>query len=245
MRIIGINGKARSGKDEVAKILCECFGFKKVAFADKLKELLIEYFGFTHTQLYEKKNKKSREMLQGVGNAIREYCLCDDFSDEVLKEIAVSQLGKNPKSINRKTKNNLELLGNLKRMFEENRELFKLAGKEQHMFWINYLFSNMDDDNVYVISDVRYKNEHAAIVGEQGRLMRIYRTDKPEIEAGSNHVSEIDLDTYSEWDWIINNDKKANWRELLMYECINFVRMLDSIDFFTETDKAKFKIPIG
>lgn len=40
--IIGLSGYARSGKDEVAKILIEEYGYKRVAFADKIRELLIE-----------------------------------------------------------------------------------------------------------------------------------------------------------------------------------------------------------
>lgn len=38
--IIGLSGYARSGKDEAAKVLVEEFGFKRVAFADKLREFL-------------------------------------------------------------------------------------------------------------------------------------------------------------------------------------------------------------
>jgi hypothetical protein len=40
--IIGLSGYARSGKDEVAKILVEDYGYKRIAFADKIRELLIE-----------------------------------------------------------------------------------------------------------------------------------------------------------------------------------------------------------
>lgn len=40
MEIIALSGFARSGKDEVSKVLVEEFGFKKVAFADKLREML-------------------------------------------------------------------------------------------------------------------------------------------------------------------------------------------------------------
>lgn len=36
--IIGISGYARTGKDEVAKVLVEEFGFERLAFADKLRE---------------------------------------------------------------------------------------------------------------------------------------------------------------------------------------------------------------
>jgi hypothetical protein len=40
MEIIGLSGYARSGKDEAAKVLVEEFGFTRVAFADKLREVL-------------------------------------------------------------------------------------------------------------------------------------------------------------------------------------------------------------
>jgi hypothetical protein len=38
--IIGLSGYAQSGKDEVAKILIEEFGFERVAFADAIRDLL-------------------------------------------------------------------------------------------------------------------------------------------------------------------------------------------------------------
>jgi hypothetical protein len=40
--IIGLTGYARSGKDTVAKILVDNYGFTRVAFADKIRELLHE-----------------------------------------------------------------------------------------------------------------------------------------------------------------------------------------------------------
>ena len=40
--IIGLSGYAQSGKDTVAKILVEEYGFTRIAFADKIKELLYE-----------------------------------------------------------------------------------------------------------------------------------------------------------------------------------------------------------
>ena len=40
--IIGLTGFARSGKDSVAKVLVNQYGFTRVAFADKIRELLYE-----------------------------------------------------------------------------------------------------------------------------------------------------------------------------------------------------------
>jgi len=47
--LIGLSGYAQSGKDSVAEVLVRDFGFIRIAFADKIKELLYEinpYFGY-------------------------------------------------------------------------------------------------------------------------------------------------------------------------------------------------------
>jgi hypothetical protein len=40
--IIGLSGYAQSGKDTVAKILVDHYGFRRVAFADKIRDMLYE-----------------------------------------------------------------------------------------------------------------------------------------------------------------------------------------------------------
>lgn len=74
--VIGITGKARAGKDTVAKILLEMFpGATKYAFADPLKEGLKVALGLTdeevHGELKDTMNelygKTNREMLQTFG----------------------------------------------------------------------------------------------------------------------------------------------------------------------------------
>ena len=40
--IIGLTGYARSGKDTVASILVEDYGFTRVAFADPIRDLLLK-----------------------------------------------------------------------------------------------------------------------------------------------------------------------------------------------------------
>lgn len=49
--IIGLNGFAGSGKSEVARVLGEIGGFKRIPFAAPLKSML-EAAGFTHDQLW-------------------------------------------------------------------------------------------------------------------------------------------------------------------------------------------------
>jgi dephospho-CoA kinase len=40
--IIGLTGYARSGKDSVAKVLTDQYGFTRIAFADPIRDLLLE-----------------------------------------------------------------------------------------------------------------------------------------------------------------------------------------------------------
>ena len=80
--IIGLSGYAQSGKDEVSKILVEEFGFTRVAFADKIRELLYEMNpDFRDTLLQQavdregwdevKKDQSVRRMMQNLGVGAR------------------------------------------------------------------------------------------------------------------------------------------------------------------------------
>jgi hypothetical protein len=85
--IIGLTGYAQSGKDTVANILVENYGFTRVAFADKIRELLYEmnpkiivgYDNHTTVQLMvdhdgwdvAKQNPDVRAMLQNIGVGAR------------------------------------------------------------------------------------------------------------------------------------------------------------------------------
>lgn len=76
--IIGLTGYAQSGKDTVAKILVEDFGYTRVAFADKIREFYYEiapdYVKFIVDEVgWEKAKQFSvvRESLQDIGLGAR------------------------------------------------------------------------------------------------------------------------------------------------------------------------------
>lgn len=75
--------------------------------------------------------------------------------------------------------------------------------------WIKSLFVDIDPDKDYIVSDCRFKNEAEAIKERNGILIRINRPINPVAEASGrdlNHLSEIDLDDYEHFDYIITND---------------------------------------
>jgi hypothetical protein len=80
--IIGLTGYAQSGKDTVAKVLVEDYGFTRVAFADKIRDLLYEMNpNFRDTLLQQavntqgwdevKKDPTVRRMMQNLGVGAR------------------------------------------------------------------------------------------------------------------------------------------------------------------------------
>lgn len=76
--IIGLTGYAQSGKDTVAKILVDNYGYTRIAFADKIREFLYEtapdYVQLLVDELgweKAKQNQTIRELLQNTGVGAR------------------------------------------------------------------------------------------------------------------------------------------------------------------------------
>jgi len=76
--IIGLTGYAQSGKDTVAKILVDNYGYRRIAFADKIRELLYEtapnYIKLIVDEVgweEAKKYQTVRELLQTTGVGAR------------------------------------------------------------------------------------------------------------------------------------------------------------------------------
>lgn len=106
--IIGLSGYAQSGKDTVANILVQDYGFTRVAFADKIREFLyemnplVETVGFEPMYLKEyidrdgwEKSKQRplvRRLLQTTGVAARKTFGENHWVVEAYKTM---ELGKN------------------------------------------------------------------------------------------------------------------------------------------------------
>jgi hypothetical protein len=96
--IIGLSGYARSGKDEVAKILVEEFGYKRIAFADKIRTLLYEtnpqvggnrlqHMVSTYGWDVAKSQPEVRHLLQALGVGARKTFGDNHWIVEALKDI--------------------------------------------------------------------------------------------------------------------------------------------------------------
>ncbi len=152
--LIGVSGYARSGKDSFADALCASVPWsKKVAFADKLRELTMAIYPDTNALVtargwdQAKSVSTTRERLQLLGETCRRVLGQDVWVDALLREI-------NPRQFT-------------------------------------------------VVSDVRYRNEAQAIRRRGGVLIRI---ERPGVGPINEHISEHDLDGWTDWDAIIHND---------------------------------------
>lgn len=145
MTIIGLSGFARTGKDEVAKILVEEHGFTRVAFADKLRDFLYalnpfvlgeyEGMGHMHTALTP---------LQSV---------IDEYGWGGYKE---TMFGPEIRRL-------LQRLGT-----EAGRQTL------WDSIWIDSAFANLDSDKI-VVTDARFYNELDAIRERGGKIWRVER----------------------------------------------------------------------
>lgn len=95
--IIGLTGKARSGKDTVADYMVTNYGVSKVGFADELKVKVMEDFNLSWEQIYGNDKEKivmkylktPREILQHMGTEAYR-AMYDDFWVEKLYNKLVS-----------------------------------------------------------------------------------------------------------------------------------------------------------
>lgn len=145
--IIGVSGYARTGKDEIAKVLVEEFGFIRMAFADKLRESVYALNPIVSIGVYEdyhwnmEKNVYLQDVIDGYGwDGVKETV----YGPEVrrLLQRFGTEVGRN-------------LLG-------EN-------------IWVDATFNVMDTTKNYVITDCRFINEAQGIISKDGKMWRVNR----------------------------------------------------------------------
>jgi hypothetical protein len=94
--LVGVSGYAGSGKDTVGRILSDEYGFTRVAFADKLKELALvlnprvaeavaELDGWTEA----KKLAYVREYLQLLGSSARDILFSSVWIEAAMRDLDI------------------------------------------------------------------------------------------------------------------------------------------------------------
>lgn len=151
MKILGICGKKRSGKDTVGEYLIENYGYVRYAFGDPVKDVCRVMFKFTEEQLYGDKKEiidprwgiSPRQAFQKIGT---------DFGQEALHKIIP------------------DITGEVRcRQFWTKH--FELWFKEE---------VEKNPDIKVVITDVRFKHEAKMITNLGGSIIKIHRDGLPE-----------------------------------------------------------------
>lgn len=179
--ILGVCGKARSGKNQFSEYLLEVFEkeynrpFKTTAFAHKLKQMCVEHFNLNREQLWG----DEKEVLTKFGKT------------------ESGKLGVSSNPIDYWTPR------------EIMQELGSFYRKVDPDFWVRKVDENWkrQDCPDVIITDVRHINE-CEYVKENGVLIRVVREDADKIH-GMGHESETALDVKDSdyFDIEIYNDK--------------------------------------
>lgn len=184
--IIGLSGKKRSGKDTVAARLVEAHGFRRLAFADRLKRLAADLDPWLPVSYPDQTDNCDPEALRQLSELIEEY------GSEGAKEIpAVRQWYKD---LGEKVRDDVDP-GVWIRPVEADIEEAILA---------SYIADagGIDQAVRVVVSDVRFPNEADMILRQGGQVWRIERPDTDDHE--DTHSSETALDGWPFDAWLHN-----------------------------------------
>lgn len=204
MKLIGVCGMAGSGKDTFADFLVRDHGWVKIALADPLKRFCQEVFDFSDEQLWgpsEKRNAPDRRYVisKGYEEVVKRFEATGDL------ERAASyaeQAYLTPRYA-------LQQLGT-----EWGRRCYPDVWVKLALRNARDLLRPVDDSGLngfgniqgVVISDVRFKNEVAAIQDAGGTVVRLLRGAPLPGEAG-RHQSETEVQEIPDslFDHVIDN----------------------------------------
>jgi hypothetical protein len=181
MRIIGLVGAYKSGKDTVGQYIVDNYNGTRYAFADKLKKVCSDVFGIPLENFYNQDLKDTFTTIPCV-----QCALCKSFNANVIKEIAMCW------------RCHLTAPVATWSSFWTYRNILQYIGTEgfrtvSPLTWVNFVeraiiaASVQDADAVAVITDVRFREEAEMVWKHGGEIWRIKR---PGFGADIAHQSE-------------------------------------------------------
>lgn len=202
--IVGISGKMRHGKDTIGDYIINRYRFKRASFAEKVKDICINYRNDTAVLRGHWNQKVAREIFPNQDETSAEPWIANapQAFDDLVQSIHPGEWPRlsyeecyhtKPPHV-RKT---MQLLA------EGARGIWKDC-------WVSYLLNRCyKEGGKFVITDLRYQNEAFAIEAHASgglgyaQLWRVWR-NLPE-QPGSDHISETDLDDYPFEVFVENN----------------------------------------
>lgn len=201
--IIGVVGKPRSGKDSVGEILRDEYGFYVYSFADYLKSIANEYFGFDRDVLWGEKTRESRKFLQDLGKFLT------DLDSNILIDIVVSKIKSDYDKCEKEGKEFNVVLTDIRR----DEELDLLNTESTHFLVLNQI----QDTGVSLKSAF---DKYCTVL--VGRDMKNIKTNEDGFEESLKHEIESLPDRIDNWNYYIDNngtkeELRKNISEMLTY----------------------------
>lgn len=200
--IIGVLGKARSGKDQFGEYLIEAFEehysrkFFKVAFAGELKNMCAEHFGLTKAQLWGDKKEIADNRFP---------------RPKWKHESEGTMIYWTPREI-------MQAIGSFYRSID-------------HDFWVKALDKHlvrMSPCQDFVVTDVRHLNECSYIKSKGGILAKVFREDATKIH-GMEHESETALNDFEDFDFEINNNGTLEDLKQSARDCVFMIVSVENL----------------
>lgn len=172
MKIIAVSGWKGSGKDTLANFLIKEFGFKRIGFADPLKDTVASQFGLSRESLDDQKIKESPILELPVSPKDPYTKMVSEF---MIREFRTLSGEKVVKSVDHKLADgSYEFYGVTEAgipmpVYWTRRALCILEGSSKRAtnpdYWVNKAVqaARESGNEFFVISDLRYKNEIAAL----------------------------------------------------------------------------------
>lgn len=197
--IIGISGKAQSGKDTVSKMIAYTIWYYN--YSQRLEPFGIDHYkdhtyaiwgtDWIHTSFANK--------LKQCLNIILSTSSISLFEDNEFKKSNIDWLGMTVREL-------LQKFGTA------------IRNEVCDDFWVKTCLKDYEKGDNWLISDTRFKSEAKGIKDLEGIIVRVNR----EGAGAGNHISEVDLDDY-QFDYVIDNNGSMEDLLLKVKEfCINY-----------------------
>jgi len=194
IQVVMLGHKSQSGKDTIYDIIGKEMGFKRLAFADKLKYTVADLYDFSEEQMF------------GDEKDILDLRYSNNRDLEFIADV-VGELDPNPDYL----------------PYFTPRRVLQLFGQDQRSInptiWADYIFNvripyMIEEEGIsrFLITDFRFKNE--AIVAKKWEsssdfnTLQMVKVNRPNIKSktAAGDISENDLNDFKYWTDTILND---------------------------------------
>jgi energy-coupling factor transporter ATP-binding protein EcfA2 len=237
IKIVGIHGKAGSGKSTVARVLQSLVPIEQgkaviKAFATPLKLLCSEVYDYPHALNYS-----------AEGKTVRPPWACFPFDQDIFPpEIPLSEYAstlpdfykesspwfqEDLDTINALVDSRIDDIHNVNKQPVTVGRILQTVGqafrdvREDH--WVNFMFSEIYKEEkgpaIVILEDVRYISEAQAILAHDGKLIKVTGR-KNEAGRDTDHPSENDLDSFDKWTGVIENNGSFEELEMKVSELV-------------------------